>query len=67
MKERKLKEELTTAMHSEFLNGEIPVLDLRVMSVYGAMNRGVSLKDALAQYRMSEKQYLDNIDRVLSE
>lgn len=67
MKELELKEEFTTAMHSELLNKEIPVFDLRVMSVYGATNQGKSLKEALAQYRMTEKQYLDNIDRVLSE
>ena len=67
MKQKKLKEELTTVMHSELLGDEIPVFDLRIMSVYGSVRQGKSLKDALAQYRMTEKQYMDNIDRVLSE
>lgn len=67
MKEKELKEEFTTAMHSELLGNDIPVFDLRIMSVYGAVNRGMPLDKALAQYRMTEKQYLDNIDRVLSE
>lgn len=67
MEERKLKEEFTTAMHSELIGDEISVFDLRVMSVYGAVNKGIPLDKALSQYRMTEKQYLDNIDRVLSE
>lgn len=67
MKEKKLKEELTTAMHSELLGNDIPVLDLRVMSVYGSIRQGMPLEKALTQYRMTEKQYLDNVDRVLSE
>lgn len=60
------KEELTTEMHSEFLGKEIPNLDLKVMGVYGAVARGVSLTDALKRYEITRKQYEQNVDRVLS-
>lgn len=59
-------EELTTKMHSEFLGDEISNLDIKVMGVYGAVNRGVSLKDALKEYKISEREYNLNLDRVLS-
>ena len=61
-----MKEELTTEMHSEFLGQEIPSLDLKVMGVYGATARGVSIEDALKRYNITIKQYEQNIDRVLS-
>lgn len=61
-----MKEELTTAMHEEFIGDEISHDDLRVMGVYGAMNRGFSKKDALARYNMSEEYYDANVERVLS-
>lgn len=60
-------EELTTDMHSEFLGEEIPRLDLYIMGVYGAMQRGLSKKDALAKYGISENVYDTNVDRVLSD
>lgn len=62
-----MAEELTTAMHSEFMEGEISRFDLNVMAVYGAMKRGLSKKEALEKYSMSEKTYDSNIDRVLSQ
>lgn len=60
------KEELTTEMHSEFIGKEIPKFDLYVMGVYGALRRGMSLKDALKKYGLTREQYEANIDRVLS-
>lgn len=60
------KEELTTDMHSEFIGSEIPKLDLYVMGVYGAVNRGVLLDDALKKYGITREQYEANKDRVLS-
>ena len=60
------KEELTTAMHSEFIGDEIPNLDLRVMGVYGAVGRGIGLSKALKEYNLTEEQYRANVDRVLS-
>lgn len=59
-------EELTTEMHSEFLGKEIPQLDLKVMGVYGAVARGVSLDDALERYGLTREQYEQNVERVLS-
>lgn len=60
------EEEFTTEMHSELLEGEIPYFDLKVMGVYGAVARGVSLADALKRYKMTHEQYEQNIGRVLS-
>ena len=60
------KEELTTEMHSEFIGNEIPKLDLRVMGVYGAVARGVSLEVALQKYGLTREQYDANVERVLS-
>lgn len=62
-----MKEELTTAMHEEFIGKDIPHDDLQVMGVYGAINRGLTKKQALAKYEMSEAFYDDNIERVLRE
>lgn len=66
MEKKPLKEELTTAMHSEFMEGEISQFDMRVMGVYGATVRGVPLADALAKYKMTAAVYLANVDRVLN-
>ena len=52
-------------MHEEFIGKEIPNLDLRVMAIYGAMRRGLSKKEALSQYELTEKEYDTNINRVL--
>lgn len=62
-----MKEELTTKMHSELLGDEISNLDLRIMGVYGATGRGVSLNEALKKYDVTREMYDKNIDRVLSE
>ncbi len=60
-----MAEELTTAMHEEFIGRDIPHLDLQVMGVYGAMQRGLSKQKALAEYDLSEVVYDANIKRVL--
>lgn len=62
-----MKEEFTTKMHSELLGDEISNLDLRIMAIYGATGRGVSLNEALKKYDVSREVYDKNIDRVLSE
>lgn len=66
MKENRQKDELTTAMHEEFIGHEIPHFDLMVMGVYGAIGRGISKNEALKKYGLSEKEYDDNVERVLS-
>ncbi|MEE6186349.1 MULTISPECIES: hypothetical protein [Chitinophagaceae] len=53
-------------MHSELLGHEINNLDLRVMAVYGAVSRGEKFENALKAYDLTEEQYNDNINRVLS-
>ena len=62
-----MKDEFTTAMHEELLGDEFSHLDLQVMAVFGAIRRGVSKKEALKEQGLSEKEYDENIERVLSE
>ncbi len=47
------------------LADDIGVLDTKVMGVFGAMRRGHSKEEALKKYDLSEKDYDENIDRVL--
>lgn len=44
---------------------DVGVLDTKVMGVYGAMRRGLSKNEALKKYDLTEKDYDENIDRVL--
>lgn len=46
---------------------EIGVADTKVMGVFGAMRRGATKEEALTKYGLAEKEYDDNIDRVLNE
>lgn len=62
-----MKDEFTTKMHLELLGDEFEELDLYIMGVYGAINRGCPKKDALAKYNIDEETYDNNIRRVLSE
>ena len=50
----------------ELMADEIGVDDTKVMGVYGAMARGLSKEEALKKYDLSEKEYDDNVDRVLN-
>ena len=45
---------------------EVGVYDTKVMGVFGAMRRGVIKEEALEKYGLTEKEYDDNIDRVLN-
>lgn len=60
------KEELTTEMHAEFMDGEISMNDMKIMGVYGAISRGISKTEALKKYGLTEEEYCANIERVLS-
>ena len=40
--------------------------DTKVMGVFGAMRRGATKEEALEKYGLTEKEYDDNIDRVLN-
>lgn len=66
-KRREMKEELTTEMHAELLDGEISRFDLCVMGVFAQIRRGVAKNVALKRYGISEEEYDANIKRVLSE
>lgn len=61
-----MKEEFTTEMHAELIGKEVSNFDLKVMGVYGAVARGVSIEEALKRYELTLEQYEKNIDRVLS-
>lgn len=45
---------------------EVGVYDTKVMGVFGAMRRGATKEEALKKYGLTEKEYDDNIDRVLN-
>ena len=62
-----MAEELTTKMHYEFVEGEISKRDFDIMSVYGAISRGVPKQEALDEHGMSAEEYDANIERVLSQ
>lgn len=44
---------------------DVGVLDAKVMCVFGAMRHGLSKDEALKKYDICEKEYDENIDRVL--
>lgn len=59
------KEEFTTVMHSELLGNKMPLSELKLLAVYGAMSRGLSKQTALAKYKIDEAYYDANIERAL--
>lgn len=63
---KKLEEEFTTDMHADLLADEVTGDDLSVMGVYGAIQRGAALSDALKKYGISEAFYNANLERVLT-
>ena len=60
-----MKDDLTTEMHWEFLEGKMPREDFLVMAVVGAMNRGASKADALKKYGLLERYFDENVERVM--
>lgn len=48
------------------LADEVSVSDTKVMGVFGAMRRGATKEEALQKYGLTEKEYDNNIDRVLN-
>lgn len=59
-------DELTTEMHAEMMEDEIPYEDMMILGVLGAMNRGITKEEALRRYGITEEEYDNNIDRVLN-
>lgn len=49
----------------DLLKEDTGELDAAIMGVYGAMNRGVPKRDALAKYNLTEEEYNSNYKRVL--
>lgn len=60
-----MKEEFTTKMHEELIGKEICHADLKIMGVFGAIKRGISIKDACDKYGMTVKFYNDNYKSVI--
>jgi len=61
-----MKEELTTAMHAEFLGDEVTEIELRVWDIYGSVNRGIPLSEALKKNGIPEDDYLKYKYKYLS-
>ncbi|MBQ9639250.1 MAG: hypothetical protein IJV22_06825 [Bacteroidales bacterium] len=61
-----MKEEFTTTMHGELLEGKETPKDVAIMGVFGAMRRHQSLKKALRDYpEVTAQQFKDNVVRVI--
>lgn len=53
-------------MHYELMSCEMSEFDFRVMAAYGAISGGLSKAEGLQKYNLTESEYDDNIDRVMS-
>lgn len=62
-----MAEELTTAMHEEFVGDEISHFDLMIMNCFGAINRGIPKQKALKDSNLTDDEYDKNLERVLSQ
>ena len=60
------KDAFTTLMQSEFLCEDMSIEDIKIYGVFGAMKGGLSKKEALNKYGISEQLYDENIERVLN-
>ena len=65
-KERLEQDEKVYDEAFELMADEVGVFDTKVMGVFGAMRRGATKEEALEKYGLTEKEYDDNIDRVLN-
>jgi hypothetical protein len=62
-----MKDELTTDMQFEFMEGEVSKFDFYIFSISGAIARGISKEEACKQHGISVEEYDANIDRVLND
>ena len=61
-----MKEEFTTAMHAEMMEGEESYEDMMIMGVFGAMRKYGSLKKALKDYpSVTAEKFKSNVVRVI--
>ena len=51
------KEELTTVMHAELMNGEKTREELTIWAVKGAMRRGLSKEEACKRYGVTISEF----------
>lgn len=65
-KERLEQDEKVYDEAFELMADEVGVFDTKVMGVFGAMRRGATKEEALKKYGLTEKEYDDNINRVLN-
>ncbi len=62
-----MKDELTTDMQFEFMDGEVSKRDFYIFSISGAIARGIPKEEACKQHGISVEEYDANIDRVLND
>lgn len=52
-----MKEELTTEMHAELLESEMPRQELRIWSIFGAIKQGMPKAKACKKHGISVEEY----------
>ena len=65
-KERIVQDEIVYDEAFSLMADDIGVLDTKVMGVFGAMRCGLTKEQALEKYDLTEKEYDDNVDRVMN-
>lgn len=58
-------EELTTLMHSEFFDDPEEHRDILIMGAFCRIERGEPKLEVLKEYGLSEREYDENVKRVL--
>ena len=64
-KKHEMQEELTTAMHAEFMEDEMSARDLAILGCSAAVERLRSLSAALKEYGLNKDEFLRELPRVL--
>ena len=59
-----MKEELTTLMHSEFFDDPQEQLEILVMGAAVRIKRGTDKAEILADYGLTEEQYIEVFNKV---
>ncbi len=52
-----MKEELTTLMHAELMEGEATLQEMKYLGIGGAIERGLSKEEACLKYGVSVEEY----------
>lgn len=60
-----MAEELTTLMHSEFLDDPEEKRDVLIMGAYCRISKGEPKEEVLQKYGLTEQEYDSNVKRVL--